>query len=261
MLTPHCDRWRDGRRSYRPAGEPIDTSRYEVRLIPEADAKRFVIRTHYSKSYPAARARGGLFRFNPFGRDELVGVVVYSVPMQGRAIPRWTGLEPNAGVEIGRLVLLDDVPANGESWFVARANRLMLDALPDVRGLLTYADPAQGHVGTIYQALNYRFVGRSSPRTHIVGVDGKVVSGRMLSKIRLDEQGATYSYDKLRALGAPARRLMEEGAAYVKRALAEGPFSRRRHPGNLAYVWAANKRDRRQLPPALPYLKLQEMTA
>jgi hypothetical protein len=28
-------------------------------------------------------------------------------------------------VELGRLVLLDDVPANGESWFIARAFELL----------------------------------------------------------------------------------------------------------------------------------------
>jgi len=252
-----CQRWRSHRSSYRPAGETINPSRFEVHLIEERDAKAFVEEHHYSGTFPAARARAGLLRKRPFQRTELVGVAVFSVPMQRKAITRWTGQAPHAGVELGRLVLLDDVEANGESWFVSRATRLMMQQLPDVRALLTYADPIQGHVGTIYQALNYRAVGRSSPRTQTVStLTGRVVSGRALSKLRLDERGAAYCYDQLRAMGAPSRSSFESGKEYVQRAISEGPFEQRRHPGNYAYAYATNRRDRRLLPQAVPYPKL-----
>ena len=63
MLTSTCQRWRGGRDSYRPAGETIRTSDFEVAAFPEdAVAKRFVLRHHYSGSYPAARWRFGLYR-------------------------------------------------------------------------------------------------------------------------------------------------------------------------------------------------------
>ena len=46
-------------------------------------------------------------------------------------------------------------------------------------------------------------------------------------------QGVRYLLD----LGAPAPWPGESPADWVDRALAEGPFRRFRHPGNLAYGW------------------------
>ena len=65
-------------------------------------------------------------------REQLVGVVVFSVPMQERAIPAWfDGLSPRLGIEIGRLVLLDDVPGNGETFLLGRAFRALRSQLPE----------------------------------------------------------------------------------------------------------------------------------
>jgi hypothetical protein len=259
-----CQRWRGRRDTYRPAGEPIDPRRYGVEPIEEATAKAFVFEHHYAASYPAARFRAGLFRTRRFASPELVGVAVFSVPVQPAAVRRHAGVEPHEGVELGRFVLLDDVEANGETWFLARAWPLLRAAKPDVRAVLSYSDPVPraaadgrvvkpGHLGTIYRAFNGRLVGRSAARTLILDRDGRVVSGRALSKIRLDERGADAAIRALVAAGAPQRRPHEDGAAYVERALREGPFRRVAHPGNLAYVWGLDAATRAGLPEAVPY--------
>lgn len=258
MQSMKCQRWNNRREMYRPAGEPIDPRRYEVVPLEELPAKRFVVKHHYSGSYPAARFRAALMRKERFRKSELVGVAVFSVPMNNAVIPKYCGLSPNAGVELGRFVLLDDVPANGESWFLGQAFRLLATERPEIRAVLSYADPVPrhrcdgsvitpGHVGTVYQSHNGIAVGRSSARKLIISHDGLVVSGRMLSKLRNDERGATYSYRKFLEIGAPKRRLLESGADYVVRALREGPFSQVRHPGNHAYVWAIGDRRARKL--------------
>lgn len=246
MATVPCQRWRRRRSAWRPAGELFDPGRHAVELIPDdVTARRFITEHHYSGSYPAARLRVGLYRAGV----GLVGVAVYSVPMSQAAVPRYTGLPPAAGVELGRFVLLDEVEGNGESWFLARAARLLRQQLPEVGAVLSYSDPVPrrtaegdvvlpGHVGTIYQATNGTYLGRSKPRYLHLGPDGQVVSERALSKLRRGDRGAAYAYEQLRAKGAPARRPGEEGPAYVTRALAEGPFRRVRHPGNHVYAWA-----------------------
>lgn len=264
QATDACQRWRRRRDSYRPAGEPIDPSAYGVEVLDEAPAKVFVVEHHYAASYPAARFRAGLFRARRFSRPELVGVAVFSVPMQPAAVRRHAGLEPAAGVELGRFVLLDDVPANGETWFLARAFRLLRAEKPDVRAVLSYSDPLPrtaadgrlvkpGHLGTIYRAFNGRHVGRSSRRVLLLDRDGRAVSGRSLSKIRRGERGAEAAIRSLVAAGAPPRRPHEDGAAYVTRALADGSFRRMPHPGNLAYVWAFDAGARATLPPPVPF--------
>lgn len=264
-----CQRWTARHASYRPAGEPIDPARYGVELISEAEARAFVVRHHYSGTYPAARLRVGLFRASGTGRPDLVGAAVFSVPMQPASIPRWTGVGAAEGVELGRFVLLDDVEANGETWFLARAFRQLTAELPEVRAVLSYSDPVPreaadgrvvmpGHLGIIYRAHNGRFVGRSSSRTLLLGPDGRAVSGRSLTKIRLGERGAGYAERQLLQMGAPPRWAGESGESYVRRALGCGAFRRVRHPGNLAYVWALTRDTRRLLPRSLPYLTAEE---
>ena len=61
-------RWREGRDSYRPSGETIRAADYEVHRFPSVapgadDAARdFVEGHHYSRSFPAARERFGLYK-------------------------------------------------------------------------------------------------------------------------------------------------------------------------------------------------------
>jgi hypothetical protein len=266
---PQCQRWRNGRASYRLAREPIDTSRYGVEPIEERLAKPFIVANHYSGTYPAARFRAGLFRTVPFRKSELVGTAVFSVPMAPRAILHYTG-QPK-GVELGRFCLLDDVEANGETWFLARAMRLLSTALPDLRAVLSYSDPIPrhaldgtvvlpGHVGIVYQALSALYMGKSSARTIFLRPDGRtLLSERALCKLRADDSGADYAYAQLLAAGAPPRQQAEAGAAYVQRALREGPFRRFRHSGCHAYLWALGSHVERKAitaqRPALDYPK------
>jgi hypothetical protein len=243
-----CQRWHKRRASYRPAGEPLDPSQYAVDEINEKQAKDFCIAHHYSRTYPSARLRVGLMRTRVLAPAELVGVAVFSVPASQAVIPKWTGLPPSHGIELGRLVLLDCCEANAESWFMARAFRLLAHALPEVKAVLSFSDPVQratstgtlvtpGHVGVVYQALGARHVGRSGARTLIIDPAGRVVSERALTKLRNEDRGARYAYAQLLQAGAPRRRPNEPGHAYVTRALTQGPFRRLRHPGSLAYLW------------------------
>lgn len=244
-------RWRDGRASYRPRGEPIDPSHYEVAEIDEAVAKAFVISTHYSRKYPAACARVGLFE-----RNELVGVAVFSQPPTQAVLD----ILPNGrveGTELGRLVLLDRVPANGESWFLARAFTILRTRNGRrFTSVLSCADPLQrragdgqivmpGHVGTIYQALNGIYTGRTRARRLWLLPSGQVYSERAISKIRGQERGWRSAADELCEAGAGA--VGSDPAAWLAEWLPRLCTSVR-HPGNHRYVWAIDKRLTKALP-------------
>lgn len=274
MTTTPCQRWRKRHDSYRPAGEPIDSARYSVEILDERPAKAFIVEHHYSGTYPAARLRVGLWQARRPGPGvDLVGVAVFSVPPSQAVIPRWTGLAPDSGVELGRFVLLDTVPGNGESWFLARAMALLEAQIPDARALMSCSDPARrrgpdgriitpGHVGTIYQASNARHVGRTGRSTVYLAPSGQLVSARALSKLRTGDCGAAYAEEQLLELGAPARAAGESAASWVRRLRASGWLHSARHPGNLVYLWAlGDRRQRRQIeagfPAAVRYPKAQ----
>jgi hypothetical protein len=238
----HCQRWRERRDSYRPAGEVIDPSQFAVAEIPgDAVAKAFVETHHYSASYPAARWRFGLYR-----QGQLQGVAVFSHPASQKVLTNVFGGDPLESVELGRFVLLDCVEANGESWFLARC-RKQLKRL-GLRGIVSFSDPVArtdadgqrifpGHLGTIYQASNASYLGRATARTLRLLPDGKVLSDRALSKVRSLDRGWRYVTEQL--IEAGARPTTEPDAAWVQDALRRCT-RRLRHAGNHRYAFVLN---------------------
>lgn len=241
-------RWRDRRTTLVPSKPVFDPRHFSVDVIScSRQAKPFVEQHHYSGSFPATRISCGLFRNSAGERSELVGVCSFAVPMNNAAIPRHTGLaDPAAGVDLGRLVLLDDVEGNAESWFVSRAFRLLRQEKPQVISVIAYSDPLRrldaegrvilpGHVGMVYQALSASFRGRSSPRTNLVMPNGRILSPRALSKLRSGDRGAAYAERQMVEAGLDPRGFGEEPDVWIDRLTATGQLLRARHPGNLVY--------------------------
>src|SRR5687767_562681 len=96
------ERWVTPSEYFRPAGYAVDG-------LAEARARTFVEREHYSGTFPAARLSVGLWGPGP----SLAGVAVFSVPMSKDVLPRWTGLDHTAAVELGRFVCSETVRFNG----------------------------------------------------------------------------------------------------------------------------------------------------
>lgn len=248
-LDAVCQRWRDGRASYRPAGEPFDPRWASVQPVEDSVAKAYITKNHYSHSYVAARFRAGLFVKKPFQKELLCGVGVFSVPMNQQVIPAYfPDLGPHEGVELGRFALDDSCAANAESWALARMKRLLREALPQLRAVIAYCDPVErrniegtltkrGHLGTIYRATNCSYRGRSSPRTLWLAPNGECMADRTLSKLRQNDTGRDYVLQRLRALGAPARLLGESGSDYVARLKVDRWLRPVRHPGNFAFTF------------------------
>lgn len=256
MLTPVCQRWRARRDLYRPAGEPIVTRHYEVARIDRDNARAFVEQHHYERSFPAAVAQFGLFR------GELVGVAVLSQPASQAALDAALPFS-DAGIELGRFVLLDQVPSNGESWFLARAFELA--RRDGFEAIVAHSDPQPrataagdtvfiGHIGGIYQATNAVYCGLTPRRTRRLLPNGLVLSRRAISKLNARARGWRYVVDLLVRYGAPP----PSGDWRAWCALAVDAVSRPvRHTGNHRYVWALDRRLRRHLPEGKAYPKLE----
>lgn len=258
MLTQVTQRWRRGRDAYRPAREVLDTRCYEVASIrDDATPKAFVRAHHYSGSYPAARFRFGLYR-----DADLAGVAVYSVPPNPRCLDVLPCPREEA-VELGRFVLLDEVPANAESWFLGRCHRALVAA--GVRGVVSFSDPVprttgvgrllfRGHVGTIYQAHNAVYLGRSKAETRRLLPDGTVLHGRALAKIRKRDQGWRYAAAILERHGAEPLRDRDDARAWAAHWVSQltRPL---RHGGNHKYAWGLTRSEKRHMPGGLAYPK------
>lgn len=243
MKKGSSQRWRERRQKWVSARDDFNPGEFRVDIIPERQAKAFVIENHYSGTYPAARLACGLFR-NRGIRAELAGACVFSVPMNNASFPKYLG--SNEGAELGRLVLLDDVGNNGESWFVARAFRLLRTEKPDISGVISYSDPmprhtidgqlvTPGHVGYVYQGLNAKYAGQQRKRSLILAPNGTVLSERALSKVRNEERGWQYAMRQIIVSGGAERLPGEDLRSWLSRSIEN--FPRIRHPGNHLYLW------------------------
>ena len=249
----YCQRWTGRRHSWRHTHEGgFDPNAYTVEAIPEKAAKAYVTTHHYSASYPAAKFRYGLHDVH----GVLVGAAVFGIPMRAAVLTNtFPELEAMVeSIELSRFVLADEVPANAESWFLARCFEELVPR--GVRGVVAFSDPVPrqaggelvfpGHVGIIYQASNSTYCGRATARTLIVLPDGRVLSDRSAQKVRSQDRGHEHVEKMLVSLGATPPRPRHLGASWLADALEDVRATRIRHRGNHRYAFALGTRSVRR---------------
>ena len=129
----------------------------QVKPIPISVAKQMIVRHHYLHSIPG----GTCLTFGTFVRGRLLGVITLGVgPFNAHSLVE--DAAQNDCLTLTRLWLSDDLPVNTESRVLGITVRA-LKRHTGLKFLVTYADPAQGHVGTIYQASGWLYTGLSEP--------------------------------------------------------------------------------------------------
>jgi hypothetical protein len=240
-------RWRGGSDSYRPPDETIRTTEYDVaELAGDIEAKAFVIAHHYSGSYPAARWRFGLWH-----HGRLKGVAVFSHPCNDRVLTNIFPGKPTDSVELGRFVLLDEVPGNGETWMLGQCFHLLRHE--GLAGVVAFSDPCRrlsrsgalvfgGHIGTIYQAHNGVYLGRGTARTLTLLPDGSILSDRAQQKVRACDRGVRYCVGQLVEFGAkPPLSLVPNCLTDWLREWKHRLCHTIRHQGNHKYAWPLSR--------------------
>ena len=144
---------------------------HELRVvtIPFSIAKRIIERNHYLHSMPG----GTKLAFGVRVGRSLVGALTIGVgPMNAHRLI--SGATRADAATLTRLWLSDDLPKNSESRVIGVVTRA-LKRHTSLRFVLSYADPAHGHVGTIYQASGWLYTGLSQGTSLIDLGDGRAV--------------------------------------------------------------------------------------
>jgi hypothetical protein len=143
--------------------------------------RRFLGKWHYAEHTAVQHKETfGLFREGIF-LPEMVGVCVYTRPAGPAAAQKYYPQDPDKCLELRRLCLIDNTPKNAESFFVSRTLK-WLKKNTDWKFVVSYADPEQGHEGTIYKAANFTYEGTTSPGSSLL-VDGKAFHIRTLTML------------------------------------------------------------------------------
>ena len=129
---------------------------YQIRAIPSAQCRDWFLRKHYARRLAPVSFAFGLYR-----GPRLLGVCSFGHPMSPTLVSgAFGGLYAAEFLELNRLVVTDGLQRNALSFFVSQS----LGLLPRPRVVVSYADPAHGHHGYIYQATNWTYTGLSAKR-------------------------------------------------------------------------------------------------
>ena len=147
-----------------------DTSKLSIRQIDKPTAKKMVVKYHYSKLWTKCSVALGLFidtgkehSFFDEQEEKMIGVIVYGDP-----IGRLTGqsisdeIERTEVLELTRLFIYDGYGSNIERWFISQSFNWLRKNKPEIKALISYASPVEGHSGTIYQATNWIYQGNNN---------------------------------------------------------------------------------------------------
>ena len=156
-------------------------------------AKYAVGHWHYSKSLPPPP----MVHVGVWEAGRFIGCVLFSRGANNNMLKPY-GLAQTQGCELVRVAL------TGHSVFVTRmivaiSISFLRKQAPSLRLIVSFADPEQGHVGAIYQAGNWIYVGQNEPSIEYIGPDGRRWHGRMVKK-----QGWTTVYGKRRRVLTPS---------------------------------------------------------
>ena len=126
-------------------------------VIPPRVAKEAIARHHYLGTMPA----GTQLALGVMSCKRLMGALTFGVgAMNGHLMVK--GAKSDDSLTLTRLWLAEEMPRNSASRVLGMATR-SLRRHTDVKFLFTYADPEHGHIGVIYQANNWTYVGTSEP--------------------------------------------------------------------------------------------------
>ena len=149
-----------------PSGGSNPTPSLHFVELPEHTATRLIIEHHYlHRRCPITRAWG------IESSGEILGVLTIGVPITFSArcdVVGETKLQKllrtsrqHDVYELNRLWVSDALPKNTESRFIGWCLKQIRKLHPHMI-LISYADSTQGHVGYVYQATNWLYIGQSS---------------------------------------------------------------------------------------------------
>ena len=158
------------------AGSSPSTALHAIRVqpIPFVAARKMIVNHHYLHSLPG----GTKLAFGTFLEGKLLGAITFGVgPYNAHRLVKEAVRDDC--LTLTRLWLSDELPANSESRVIGVSLRAIRKNTKIIF-LISYADPSQGHMGTIYQATGWTYTGLSEAMPMFDLGDGRLRHSRSL---------------------------------------------------------------------------------
>lgn len=137
-------------------------------IIPKHQADAIIRAGHYSGSVCWASS----FHFGVFEGDDVLGALQFGPLMNpASANSIVADSDSSTAIELNRMWLADDKPANTASRAIAWAIRIIRSQRPHVEWVQAFADERCGKFGAVYQAASFLYCGEHS--TTFYELDGE----------------------------------------------------------------------------------------
>jgi len=192
-------------------------------------AKYAVMNWHYSKVMPA----GKLVKVGAWEDAQFVGSIIFGLGAN-RNIATPFGLDRWDVCELVQVALCRHCSAT--SQIVSLAMKKLKAQSENLRLVISYADPGVGHVGTVYQAMNWIYIGHSRPQRACL-IDGIAVHKKSATVRRGTIKGlpmgaVTWKHKYLYPLDKAMRKQIEPlRQPYPKRVPSDTSDTPGHHPG------------------------------
>lgn len=146
--------------------------------IASAKAVRYAcVKFHYAKSVPSVMLAFSVFN----DKNEWCGVIAFSAGANNN-LAKSIMLPQGACLELVRVALNGKQESTGKALSVAL--KLVKKYAPLCKVVISYADPEQGHLGVIYQATNWIYLGESKAQREVIDPkSGKIMHKRTANSL------------------------------------------------------------------------------
>lgn len=198
----------------------MSVKNYQVIPCERKDIKDFIEEWHYSKSINGVMSD---YCFKLMDGEKMIGAMIYGGLAMANAWKKYADSKDDV-IELRRLCCIDDTPKNTESYFIGQTLK-WLAKNTTIKTIVSYADPEYGHKGVIYQATNFKCIGKTA-KGRVIIFNGKKYHDKT---IRTKYKG------ELKPFAKKVKEALENGEAYYKET-----------EGKYIYVYDLSKRRKKR---------------
>ena len=143
-----------------------DTSKVTIERTTKEVVYDMVVNKHYAGRWTGSTDVFGIYyetgehSFFDEVEKKLIGVILYGYTVARNGVKSISEtLENREVLELKRLWVEDGYGSNIESYVIAQSLKQIKNEKPEVKVIISYADPCENHTGIIYKATNWKYQG------------------------------------------------------------------------------------------------------
>lgn len=174
---------------------------YTVEPCERKEIRDFIEKWHYSHNINGLLSQ---YCFKLMDGDTMIGAMIYGGLGMANCWKKYAENKEDI-IELRRLCCIDDTPKNTESYFIGKTLKWLLKNT-NIKKVISYADNTYGHRGVIYQASNFKHLGKTAK--------GRVIMWQ--GKRYHDKTIRTKYKGELKPFAKRVKEALEKGEAYYE---------------------------------------------